>query len=102
MPSNHCMLLFLPVCILTGFYTALFNITSGLRQGCSLSQLLFNNFIDELTLQIRACGKGVKKIMILLASCSMQTTLFFKQIMKMSYKICETMAMSVNATLDLS
>ena len=47
------------VCI-NGFYTEWFYVTSGLRQGCSLSPLLFNIFINVLALEIKACGKGVK------------------------------------------
>ena len=45
---------------INGFYTEWFDVTSGLRQGCSLSPLLFNIFIKDLALKIKACGKGVK------------------------------------------
>ena len=45
---------------INGFYTEWFDVTSGLRQGCSLSPLLFNIFINDLALKIKACGKGVK------------------------------------------
>ena len=45
---------------INGFYTEWFDVTSGLRQGFSLSPLLFNIFINDLALKIKACGKGVK------------------------------------------
>ena len=45
---------------INGFYTEWFDVTSGLRQGCSLSPLLFNIFINDLALKIKACGKSVK------------------------------------------
>ena len=39
--------------------------------------LLFNIFINHVDLKIKACGKGVKKMMIVLVSCSMQMILLF-------------------------
>ena len=41
------------------FYTNWFEVNSGLRQGCSLSPLLFNLFINDLALRIKSLGRGV-------------------------------------------
>ena len=40
-------------------YTDWFNINSGLRQGCALSLLLFNLFINDLANRIGSLGKGI-------------------------------------------
>ena len=37
-----------------------FDVTSGQGQCCSLSRVLFNVFIYDLAIKIKACGKGVK------------------------------------------
>jgi hypothetical protein len=47
--------------ILLGDYrTAFFEIEVGLRQGCILSPLLFNLFINDLQEEIKKLGKGIK------------------------------------------
>ncbi|MES9880789.1 MAG: reverse transcriptase family protein [Sedimenticola sp.] len=45
---------------LNGFTTDFFSVTCGLKQGCSLSPILFNLYINDLSLKIRALGKGVR------------------------------------------
>ena len=40
-------------------YTNWFNINSGLRQGCALSLLLCNLFINDLANRIKSLGKGI-------------------------------------------
>ena len=45
---------------INGSCTDWFNVTTGLRQGCNLSPILFNMFINDLALKIKATGKGVK------------------------------------------
>ena len=45
---------------INGHCTDWFENTCGLRQGCSLSPLLFNMSIDDLVGKIKATGKGIQ------------------------------------------
>ena len=55
---------------INGMCSNWFSINSGLRQGCALSPLLFNLFIDDLANRIKSLGKGIsvddEKVSILL------------------------------------
>ena len=44
---------------INGYNTDWFEVSSGLRQGCSLSPLLFNLFVNDLALHIKSLGKGI-------------------------------------------
>ena len=44
---------------INGYTTDWFEVNVGLRQGCPLSPLLFNCFINDLALKIKAVAKGV-------------------------------------------
>ena len=49
-----------PSCVrLNNYHTDWFDVRSGLRQGCSLSTLLFNLFINDLALKIKSFNIGV-------------------------------------------
>lgn len=43
-----------------GFLTDWFNVNTGLRQGCSLSTVLFNIFINDLAVLVKGLHKGIK------------------------------------------
>ena len=45
---------------INGFVTDWFNVSVGLKQGCILSPVLFNAFMDDLVQMIREQKKGVK------------------------------------------
>jgi len=42
-----------------GYFTEWFNVNTGLRQGCSLSTVLFNLFINDLAALVKGLHKGV-------------------------------------------
>ena len=44
---------------INGMCTDWFTVSTGLRQGCTLSPILFNLFIDDLAVQLQAVGKGI-------------------------------------------
>ena len=51
-----CALSFIRV---NGLKTYWFDVTTRLRQGCCLSRLLFNIFINDLSLKINSLGLGI-------------------------------------------
>lgn len=55
---------------LNGMFSDWFNVNTGLRQGCSLSTILFNIFINDLATSLKNLNKGVdignEKVCILL------------------------------------
>ena len=46
-------------CCVNNLTTDWFDVSCGLRQGCNLSPVLFNLFINDLALKVKALGKGV-------------------------------------------
>ena len=44
---------------INGMKTDFLHVSSGLKQGCLLSPLLFNLFLNDLSQEIKNCGRGV-------------------------------------------
>lgn len=58
--SIKSLYVFLTSCVHIKFRTGWFNVQCGLRQGCILSLLLFNLYIDDLTMYLMLPGIHVE------------------------------------------
>ena len=69
---------------INGLKTGWFDVNIGLRQGCNLSPILFNLFINDFAVSVKALGKGIdvgnEKVCILVL-----TTSSFLLIMRLTF-----------------
>ena len=85
-------------------YTDWFTLSTGLRQGCPLSPILFNLFINDISVKIQAVGNGIvidnEKISILLYADDVVLLAKKKDALQCMLNIlsewCNQNAMSVN------
>ncbi len=86
---------------INGVKTDFFNVSSGLKQGCSFSPLLFNLFLNDLSQEIKNCGNIEDEIISLLLYaddlcfiCDSEEGL--REMLNILYTWCEHWSMVVN------
>ena len=71
------------------FLSDWFNVSTGLRQGCFLSTILFNIYINDLAVSLKSLNKGIdignEKICILLYA---DDIVVIANIMRLIYRKC--------------
>jgi hypothetical protein len=65
-----------------------FNVDSGLKQGCMLSSIMFNIYINSLIDDISALNIGIDIDNEKLAICYMLMMWYYWQTMKKSFRRC--------------
>ena len=77
---------------LNGFKTDWFTVTCGLKQGCNISTILFNFYINDVVEKIKATGKGIdigeEKVSVLLYADDL--VLLAPSHLLVIYKLCWT------------
>ena len=72
---------------INGKLTEWFDVSCGLKQGCSLSSILFNLYINDLILKVNSLGIGIEingeKVGTSILAYTVQMTLSYSQ--KMNY-----------------